>query len=167
MKVVPRKAEKLNLNNAGFLAQKRLARGLRFNHREAAVLIATQETFLFSVWVGRFWSLFEMDKSVAELMDIGRQLLGSLAPGAADFGLVNSAGQSASVIAESARWALGFQQAVVEVIRSGEIAQSSDASIFSPLMFVTQANNVEALKKLIEGQMLISMSKMKRDAQLP
>ncbi|KAM1609273.1 hypothetical protein ACFXTN_019842 [Malus domestica] len=76
MKVVPRKAEKLNLNNAGFLAQKRLARGLRFNHPEAAVLIATQETFLFSVWVGRFWSLFEMDKSVAELMDIGRQLLG-------------------------------------------------------------------------------------------
>ncbi|TQD96769.1 hypothetical protein C1H46_017662 [Malus baccata] len=42
MKVVPRKAEKLNLNNAGFLAQKRLARGLRFNHPEAAVLIATQ-----------------------------------------------------------------------------------------------------------------------------
>ncbi|KAB2624895.1 urease-like [Pyrus ussuriensis x Pyrus communis] len=62
MKVVPREAEKLNLNNAGFLAHKRLARGLRLNHPEAAALIATQV-------------LFEMDKSVAELMDIGRQLL--------------------------------------------------------------------------------------------
>ncbi|CAN6548752.1 unnamed protein product [Malus baccata var. baccata] len=38
MKVVPREAEKLNVNNAGFLAQKRLARGLRLNHPEAAEL---------------------------------------------------------------------------------------------------------------------------------
>ncbi|KAB2624839.1 urease-like [Pyrus ussuriensis x Pyrus communis] len=76
MKVVPREAEKLNLNTAGFLAQERLARGLRLNHPEAAALIATQETFLFGVCIGRFWSLFEMDKSVAELMDIGRQPLG-------------------------------------------------------------------------------------------
>lgn len=66
MKVVPREAEKLSLNNAGFLAQKRLARGLRLNHPEAAALIATQ--ILEFVRNG--------DKSVAELMDIGRQLLG-------------------------------------------------------------------------------------------
>lgn len=42
MKVVPREAEKLSLHNAGYLAQKRLARGLRLNHPEAAALIATQ-----------------------------------------------------------------------------------------------------------------------------
>ncbi|KAM1280524.1 hypothetical protein ACFX2H_021141 [Malus domestica] len=52
-----------------------------------------------------------------------------LASDGADFGLVNSAGQSASVIAESA----------------------SDTSVFSPQMLVTQANGIEALKKLIEG----------------
>ncbi|KAB2624847.1 serine/threonine-protein phosphatase 6 regulatory ankyrin repeat subunit B-like [Pyrus ussuriensis x Pyrus communis] len=69
----------------------------------------------------------------------------------ADFGPVNSAGQTASVIAESARWALGFRQAVVDEIQSGEIVQSSHTSIFSPLVLVTQANDVEASKKLIEG----------------
>ncbi|KAM2535079.1 hypothetical protein TB1_020710 [Malus domestica] len=42
MVVVPREAEKLNLNNAGFLAQKHLARGLRLNRPKAAALIATQ-----------------------------------------------------------------------------------------------------------------------------
>ncbi|KAB2624830.1 serine/threonine-protein phosphatase 6 regulatory ankyrin repeat subunit B-like [Pyrus ussuriensis x Pyrus communis] len=287
MKVVLREAEKLNLNNAGFLAQKRLAHGLRLNHPKAAALIATQ--ILEFVRNG--------DKSVVELMDIGRQLLGRYkcsskggtvgdiggafqrrcisagmrggscgvdadatdrallqsskpflhtnvycnvlisaivsqqisvarlllqfrvgaglavaysvtwcavehfeatsvilhmlwqhhSPNIPDFGrtlihqailcnneravevLLNCSADvevpikttnsetdcpvhmSASAIAESARWALGFQQAVVEVIHSGEIAQSSDASIFSRLMFVTQANNVEALKKLIEG----------------
>ncbi|KAI5352042.1 PREDICTED: urease [Prunus dulcis] len=66
MKVVPREAEKLSLHNAGYLAQKRLARGLRLNHPEAAALIATQ--------VLEF--VRDGDKSVADLMDIGRQLLG-------------------------------------------------------------------------------------------
>ncbi|KAM0984349.1 hypothetical protein ACFX15_011391 [Malus domestica] len=80
-----------------------------------------------------------------------QECLKILASEGADFGLVNSAGQSASVIAESARWTLGFRQAVADVIRSGEIVQSSNTSVFSPLMLVTQANDVEALKKLIEG----------------
>jgi urease subunit gamma/beta len=48
------------------LAQKRLARGLRLNHPEAVALISAQ--------------LFELirdgDKSVAELMDVGKTLLG-------------------------------------------------------------------------------------------
>ncbi|PQP92923.1 urease isoform X2 [Prunus yedoensis var. nudiflora] len=66
MKVVPREAEKLSLHNAGYLAQKRLARGLRLNHPEAAALIAAQ--------VLEF--VRDGDKSVADLMDIGRQLLG-------------------------------------------------------------------------------------------
>ncbi|KAM0965401.1 hypothetical protein TB1_020710 [Malus domestica] len=50
MVVVPREAEKLNLNNAGFLAQKHLARGLRLNRPKAAALIATQVFGVRSKW---------------------------------------------------------------------------------------------------------------------
>ncbi|KAK8561081.1 hypothetical protein V6N12_048157 [Hibiscus sabdariffa] len=50
----------------GFLAQKRLARGLKLNYAEAVALIATQ--ILEFVRDG--------DKSVADLMDIGQQILG-------------------------------------------------------------------------------------------
>ena len=42
MRLAPREAEKLALHNAGFLAQKRLARGLRLNYTEAVALIASQ-----------------------------------------------------------------------------------------------------------------------------
>uniref|UniRef100_A0A7N0UTH7 Urease n=1 Tax=Kalanchoe fedtschenkoi TaxID=63787 RepID=A0A7N0UTH7_KALFE len=42
MKLAPREIEKLGLHNAGFLAQKRLARGLSLNYTEAVALIATQ-----------------------------------------------------------------------------------------------------------------------------
>lgn len=73
-----------------------------------------------------------------------------LASEGADFGLVSSAGQCANSIAKSTRWTLGFQQAVVDVIRAGKIVRSSNASVFSPLMFVTHANNVEALQRLVE-----------------
>ncbi|KAL5760117.1 hypothetical protein ACOSQ2_018955 [Xanthoceras sorbifolium] len=73
-----------------------------------------------------------------------------LVAGGADFGLVNSAGQSASSIARSTRWTLSFQQAVVDMILAGKIVRSSNASIFSTLMFMTRANNVKALEKLIE-----------------
>lgn len=66
MRLTPREVEKLGLHNAGFLAQKRLARGLRLNYTEAVALIATQ--ILEFVRDG--------DKSVAELMDLGKQLLG-------------------------------------------------------------------------------------------
>ncbi|KAA8533279.1 hypothetical protein F0562_033188 [Nyssa sinensis] len=66
MKLVPREIEKLMLHNAGFVAQKRLARGLRLNYTEAVALIATQ--ILEFVRDG--------EKTVAELMDIGKQLLG-------------------------------------------------------------------------------------------
>ena len=54
---------KLALHQAGYLAQKRLARGLLLNHPEAVALIATQ--VLEFIREGR---------SVAELMDLGRQL---------------------------------------------------------------------------------------------
>lgn len=65
MHLSPRELDKLVLHNAGFLAQKRLARGLRLNHPESVALIAT--VLLEFIRDGR---------SVAELMDLGRQLLG-------------------------------------------------------------------------------------------
>src|SRR5437899_6153095 len=65
MHLTPREIDKLALHQAGFLAQKRLARGLRLNYPEAVALIATQ--LLEFIRDGR---------SVAELMDLGRQFLG-------------------------------------------------------------------------------------------
>jgi urease subunit gamma/beta len=61
----PREIDKLMLHNAGFLAQKRLARGLKLNYPESVALIATQ--VLEFIRDGR---------RVAELMDLGRQFLG-------------------------------------------------------------------------------------------
>jgi urease subunit gamma/beta len=66
MHLNPREIDKLVLHQAGFLAQKRLARGLRLNHPEAVALIATQ--LLEFIRDGK--------KSVAELMNLGRQFLG-------------------------------------------------------------------------------------------
>jgi urease subunit gamma/beta len=65
MHLTPREIDKLVLHQAGFLAQKRLARGVRLNYPEAVALIATQ--LLEFIRDGR---------PVAELMDLGRQLLG-------------------------------------------------------------------------------------------
>ena len=65
MHLSPRELDKLLLHGAGFLAQKRLARGVRLNYPEAVALIATQ--VLEFIRDGR---------SVAELMDLGRKLLG-------------------------------------------------------------------------------------------
>ncbi|KAH7670982.1 Urease gamma/gamma-beta subunit protein [Dioscorea alata] len=66
MRLAPREVEKLTLHQVGFLAQKRLARGLRLNYTEAVALIATQ-TLEF---------VRDGDKTVAELMCIGKQFLG-------------------------------------------------------------------------------------------
>src|ERR671919_1383720 len=65
MHLTPRELDKLMLHQAGFLAQKRLARGLRLNYPEAVALIATQ-----------LMEFIRDGRSVAELMDLGRQLLG-------------------------------------------------------------------------------------------
>ena len=65
MHLTPREIDKLMLHQAGVLAQKRLARGLRLNYVEATALIATQ--LLEFIRDGR---------PVAELMDLGRRLLG-------------------------------------------------------------------------------------------
>jgi urease subunit gamma/beta len=65
MHLTPHETDKLALHQAGCLAQKRLARGLRLNYPEAVALISTQ--VLEFIRDGR---------TVAELMDLGRQLLG-------------------------------------------------------------------------------------------
>lgn len=75
MHLAPRELDKLLLHNAGFLAQKRLARGTRLNHPEAVALIATV-----------ILELVRDGKSVAELMDLGRRILGRthVMPGVAE-----------------------------------------------------------------------------------
>jgi urease subunit gamma/beta len=65
MHLSPRELDKLTLHQAGFLAQKRLARGVKLNHPEAVALIATV-----------LLEFIRDGKSVAELMNLGRQLLG-------------------------------------------------------------------------------------------
>src|SRR5437763_14324666 len=65
MHLTPEELDKLTLRQAGVLAQKRLARGVRLNYPESVALIATQ--LLEFIRDGR---------RVAELMDVGRQLLG-------------------------------------------------------------------------------------------
>ncbi len=75
MRLAPRELDKLVLHQAGFLAQKRLARGVRLNVPETVALIATQ-----------LLELIRDGRSVAELMDLGRTLLGrrQVMPGVAD-----------------------------------------------------------------------------------
>jgi urease subunit gamma/beta len=65
MHLSPRELDKLTLHQAGSLAQKRLARGVKLNHPESVALIATV-----------LLELIRDGKSVAELMNLGRQLLG-------------------------------------------------------------------------------------------
>ena len=65
MHLTPREIDKLTLHQAGVLAQKRLARGILLNYPEAVALISTQ-----------LLELIRDGRSVAELMDLGRQLLG-------------------------------------------------------------------------------------------
>jgi urease subunit gamma/beta len=65
MHLTPQEADKLTLHQAATVAQKRLARGLRLNYPEAVALIASQ-----------ILELIRDGRSVAELMDVGRQMLG-------------------------------------------------------------------------------------------
>jgi len=65
MHLSPREIDKLLLHNVGFLAQKRLARGVQLNHPESVALIAAQ-----------LLEFIRDGKNVAELMDLGRQFLG-------------------------------------------------------------------------------------------
>jgi urease subunit gamma/beta len=65
MHLSPRDLDKLLLHGAGFVAQKRLARGLSLNYPEAVALLATQTL-----------EFIRDGRSVAELMDLGRRILG-------------------------------------------------------------------------------------------
>ncbi len=68
MRILPRDEDKILLHQAGFLAQKRLARGLRLNQTEATALIASQlQEFIR-----------DGKHSVAQLMQLGKQMLGTL-----------------------------------------------------------------------------------------
>ncbi len=75
MHLSPRDLDKLVLHGAGVLAQKRLARGLRLNYPESVALLATQ-----------ILELIREGRSVAELMDLGRRMLGraQVMPGVAE-----------------------------------------------------------------------------------
>jgi urease subunit gamma/beta len=65
MHLTPRDLDKLVLHGAGVLAQKRLARGLRLNYPEAVALIGAQ-----------LLELIRDGRSVAQLMDLGRRMIG-------------------------------------------------------------------------------------------
>ncbi|WP_224998891.1 urease subunit gamma [Cesiribacter sp. SM1] len=65
MHLSPKDIDKLVLHNAGFLAQKRYARGLRLNYPEAVALIAAQ-----------LLEFIRDGESVATLMDKGKKILG-------------------------------------------------------------------------------------------
>ena len=65
MKLSPRDIEKLMLHNAGFLAQKRYARGISLNYPETVALIAAQ-----------LLEFIREGASVVELMDKGKKILG-------------------------------------------------------------------------------------------
>jgi len=65
MRLTPRELDKLVLHSAGALAQKRLARGLKLNYPEATALIASQ-----------LHEFIRDGKTVAELADMGRRILG-------------------------------------------------------------------------------------------
>jgi urease subunit gamma/beta len=76
MHLSPRDIDKLLLHGAGTLAQKRLARGLRLNYPETMALLAT--VLLELVRDGTH--------GVADLMDVGRRILGTrqVLPGVPD-----------------------------------------------------------------------------------
>lgn len=65
MKLTPRELDHLRLSQAGQLAQRRLARGVRLNYPEAVALISSQ-----------MMEFIRDGESVASLMDLGKQLLG-------------------------------------------------------------------------------------------
>ena len=94
MKLIPRELDKLKLSAAGALAQRRLARGVRLNYPEATALIASQvrRTALPGRAVrmpqrgapdrdaprapAQCLEFIRDGRTVADLMDVGRTLLG-------------------------------------------------------------------------------------------
>ncbi|XP_052729008.1 uncharacterized protein LOC108328143 isoform X2 [Vigna angularis] len=77
--------------------------------------------------------------------------LGVLASAGADLGMVNSSDQCATSIANFVQWTKVYQKVILDVIRAGKVVKSSNAARFSALLFVTRANDMEGMKKLIEN----------------
>jgi urease subunit gamma/beta len=75
MRLSPKELEKIVLHNAGFIAQKRLWRGLRLNYPESMALLATQ-----------ILEFIRDGQDVATLMDTGKKILGfeDVLPGVAE-----------------------------------------------------------------------------------
>lgn len=75
MKLAPRELESLLVHQAGCVAQRRLARGLRLNHPETIAIIASQ-----------IQELIREGYTVSELMSKGREMIGfnQVMPGVAD-----------------------------------------------------------------------------------
>lgn len=75
MHLTPREMEKLMLHQAGFLAQKRYARGLALNYVESVALISAQ-----------LLEFIREGHCVADLMNLGKQFLGfaDVMPGVAE-----------------------------------------------------------------------------------
>src|SRR5690606_9451923 len=65
MRITPKELDKLILHNAGCLAQKRYARGLKLNYPETVALIASQ-----------LMEFIRDGETVAVLMDKGKKILG-------------------------------------------------------------------------------------------
>ncbi|CAN7141120.1 unnamed protein product [Brassica rapa subsp. narinosa] len=76
----------------------------------------------------------------------------ALALAGADFALVNKHGRSVISVAESSKWCLGLERVVLELIRSGVVPHSSDALVFSPLLYAAKAGDAEAVKTLVKAQ---------------
>lgn len=66
MRLVPRELDKLTISQLGFLAQRRLARGVKLNHSEATALIASNLQELIR----------DGNHTVADLMALGSTMLG-------------------------------------------------------------------------------------------
>ncbi|PGH00788.1 urease [Polytolypa hystricis UAMH7299] len=66
MQLIPKEIDKLVISQLGFLAQRRLARGVRLNHAEATALIASNLHELIR----------DGNHSVADLMALGKTMLG-------------------------------------------------------------------------------------------
>ncbi|VDI60475.1 urease [Mytilus galloprovincialis] len=75
MKLAPRELESLLVHQAGCVAQRRLARGLRLNHPETIAIIASQ-----------IQELIRDGYTVSDLMSKGREMIGfnQVMPGVAD-----------------------------------------------------------------------------------
>ena len=120
MHLSPRDIDKLILHGAGFLAQKRLARGLRLNYPESVALIAAVTL-----------EFIRDGHSVAELMDLGRKLLGLLSLGD---GQDRQMMHSRLKVGDQRRWIVGRLRAVrLQSVARGHDLLQGEANAFRRL----------------------------------